>query len=249
MSKDGEVYANMPARSLEWNTAAGKDTIQEWMYGLIDCGLLQEETLIDVFYATKKVVLEVGDDKGNYEYTQFYKEITREEYEKAVKAYNETYQELTTDIENNPDMVPDEAQCLANQERKAALDGWWANHKIPNYKIVVNKKWEHYAQLISLLEGYEFQDTMKMKTGNLIEEEEAWQKRVERWELEKAEKRKKLAEKNKPVEEFVEAPALGKLKSNADMETFVYSRENMITALLQLREKFGLAEGVLNCYE
>lgn len=88
-----------------------------------------------------------------------------------------------------------------------------------------------------------------MKTGNLIEEEEAWQKRVERWELEKAEKRKKLAEKNKPVEEFVEAPALGKLKSNADMETFVYSRENMITALLQLREKFGLAEGVLNCYE
>lgn len=114
MSKDGEVYANMPARSLEWNTAAGKDTIQEWMYGLIDCGLLQEETLIDVFYATKKVVLEVGDDKGNYEYTQFYKEITREEYEKAVKAYNETYQELTTDIENNPDMVPDEAQCLAN---------------------------------------------------------------------------------------------------------------------------------------
>lgn len=187
-----DKFANMSASSLEWHTYSNNDTIQKWLDSLIDCGLLQEDVLVDVYYATRKLTTEDADDDGNYKYTQEYKEITAKEYEKAISAFSEQYKALMTDIDKNPELAKDEVLFWANVERKAALDGWWARRKPYNYKTVINISWPYYNELLGLLDNFKFENYVKEKTSNAVEELDAWEKRVAEWEKEKAEKRKKL---------------------------------------------------------
>lgn len=192
-SGNAEQYANMSASSLEWHTYSNNDTIQDWLDSLIDCGLLLEEDLIEVYYATLREAITEPDINGNYQYTQYWKEIERVDYEKAIEAYNDRYSRFG-DISKNPDVAADEAVYLANLARKEALDGWWAMRKRINFKIEINKAWPHYSELISLLENYQFVEYRKERTGNRIKEGEAWEKRLEQWYDEREAKKKRLEE-------------------------------------------------------
>lgn len=193
-------YANMSASSLEWHTYSNNDTIQNWLDSLIDCGLLQEESLIEVYYATKKERLTEPDQNGDYKYTQLWKEIEWSDYERAINAYNETYKSYG-DISKNPDVAADEAVFNANMARKDALEGWWAMRKHINYKIVVNKRWPQLNQLLSLLDQYEYVEYQKERTGNQIKEDEAFLDRWIKWEEEKYEKKIRLLEEARQAEE------------------------------------------------
>ena len=254
-------YANMSARSLEWYSPSYYTTIQKWMEGLIDCGLLVEENLVEVYYATKKNEIDCDENGDIYTYYQEQKEITYEEYSLAVKAYNDIYNKMTRDIDTNPYVVADEAIYVANCERRAALDGWWANRKSCNCKIVINKQWEYYDELMLLLEAQQFEAYQMKKSKSHFKEMEEFDKRVQRWEEEKQAKAKKLnieivpqvvevvkMQPIKKVEEKEEVEVIHKkhkLKDNSDMPVF----DNVRDALLHLKEKFGIREGVLNCYE
>lgn len=190
-SGNASQFANMSASSLEWYTYSNNDTIQDWLESLIDCGLLQEEELIEVFYATKKERLTAPDVNGDYQYTQLWKEITWVEYEKAIKAYAERYEKFG-DISKNPEVAADEAVYEANAAKKDALGGWWAMRKRYNFKTVINKNWAQYNQLIALLEEYDYQEYRKQRTGNAIKEEAAFLERWEKWQEEKYQKKLKL---------------------------------------------------------
>lgn len=192
-SGNSEQFANMSASSLEWHTYSNNDTIQNWLESLIDCGLLQEENMIEVYYATKKKMLQLADYNGDYTYTQICKEISREEYNKAVKAYSDKMKSYG-ELNKNPDVANDEAIFNANVAKKDALDGWWAMRKTANYKIIINKNWSHYSELLALLDNFQFENYEKEKSGNLLIDEQKWEERLRRWELEKIEKRKKLEE-------------------------------------------------------
>ena len=193
-------FANMSASSLEWHTYSNNDTIQNWLDSLIDCGLLQEEDFVEVYYATYKERLTAPDENGDYKYTQFWKEIEWSDYEKAIKAYKDKYEKFG-DISKNPDVAADEAVYEANCARKEALEGWWAMRKPYNFKIVINKRWPQYNQLISLLEQYEFVEYQKERTGNQIKEDEAFAERMQKWYDEREEKRKRLEEEARKAEQ------------------------------------------------
>ena len=198
-SGETDQFANMSASSLEWYTYSNNDTIQNWLDSLIDCGLLQEEELIEVYYATKKEKLTAPDANGDYQYTQLWKEITWEDYETAIRAYREEYQKYG-DISKNPEVAADEAVYNANMARKDALGGWWAKRKPYNFKVVINKGWTHYSQLLSLLEQYNYQEYSKQKTGNKFKEDAAFLERWEKWEEEKYQKKIKMREEEIEME-------------------------------------------------
>lgn len=246
-STGNDDYANMSASSLEWLTYSNNDTIQNWLYSLIDCGLLVEENWEEVYYATRKVQVS-SDEDGNYDYTQEVKFISRFEYEKAIRAYSECVLNYG-DISKNPDVVFDEMVFEANLAKKQALDGWWAMRKTANYKITINKEWKYYQQLLSLLEQFEVQEYHMLKQGNFLVDEARWIERMERWEREKEEKRKKLLAKtqneikyneHKKVlveEEYYRVPP-AKIRSNDEIEVSNGFQEY----LEQLNEKYYLTK-------
>lgn len=227
----------MPAKSLEWITPSSDDTIQGWIDNLIKCGLLIEDELVSSYYATQRLTVQPLDDDANYTYTQIYKEISREEYTQATKAYSDCLKDFGN-ISKNPDVAFDEAIFQACLVKKATLDGWWAMKK-KSFKTSINEEWEHLPQLRSLLEKYDFKEYIKEKPGNYLEDEKMWEEREKKWAQEREEKRKKLAEQEiKPVEEAaeVEEPRYKELqKELEDMpivdnfrDYLVYIHENII---------------------
>lgn len=248
-------FANMSPSSLQWYTPSCKNTIQNWINCLLDCGLLVEEECVPAYYATIKEKTQVNNETGDYKYTQKWKEITREEYDKAIAAYSDTYSFGAKDIDTNPDLVMDELIYYANRARKEALEGWWANFKKPNYSIVINSEWERYDELLSLLEEYKFYNFTLEKDGNLYEDAEMWEKRFAEWEEEKQKKRQKQEEeknievKEQPAKEKTETDtnATDKimiLKDTSDMPVFTDVRE----ALKYLQKNY-INDGGLREYE
>lgn len=185
--------ANMTAGSLQWLTYSCDETINHWLKALIDCGLLINEPLGECYYATKKEYLEFDDESGDYTYTMLQKPISPTEYEQAMAAYNAAYKEFFEDIDNNPDMVEDEALYYASKAKKDAIGGWWPMRK--NTGITsVNTAFPHYNELLELLKGKEFDDYAKVRSGNILKDQKAWEERVAAWEKEKADKRRRLEE-------------------------------------------------------
>lgn len=202
-----DEYVNMTPRCLEWITPTSRETMGDWMEALEERGLIKTNNFIEVYYATKKEWLTETQENGDYEYTRISKPITKEEYEASTEAYTKFYQENMKDIDRNPDLAVDEVQYYANQARMKALEGWWGMRKTSG-QIEINKKWEHYEELLELLADYEFVNYTKSAIGNVIEEEEALERRVKAWEREKKEKKERLAEeeaeRKKEIAEAVE---------------------------------------------
>ena len=243
-------FANMSPSSLQWYTPSCKNTIQNWIDCLLDCGLLVEEECVPSYYATMKEKTYVNNETGDYKYTQKWKEITKEEYDKAITAYSDTYTFGVKDIDTNPDLVMDELIYYANRARKDALEGWWANFKKPNSSISINNEWEGYDELLTLLEDYKFYNFTLEKDGNLNDDAEMWEKRFAEWEEEKQKKRQKQQEATKePIKEKVETGTsttdkIMILKDTSDMPVFTDIRE----ALKYLQDNY-IRDGGLREYE
>lgn len=117
-------YATMTASSLEWFCESNDDTIQAWLNALIKCGLLYEKDYEESFYATMREKGKANPRTGNYQYKQLWKEISVEEYQKAIKAYADSYTEYMKNIETDANKIEEEGIYLANNARREALDGW-----------------------------------------------------------------------------------------------------------------------------
>lgn len=243
-----EEYVNYSYRSLEWVSQSSYNTIEGWMKSLIECGLLIEEPLVNVYYATQKEIVEEYDN-GDYDYTQKIKEITKEEYDLAIKAYSDTMKGFG-EISKNPDIAYDEAVYLANSARREALNGWWAMRKKDNDRLHINYQWKELPQLLSLLEKnnvvWEYK---RLKRGNHEKDWDLMEERFEKWEEEKRKKREKLMETeiienlitpNIEVEVEVEDRVIkdntppAKIRSNREIERCKDFHEY----LLQLNELF-----------
>lgn len=235
-------YLDLSYRSLEWHTNSSYMTIEDWMKSLIQCGLLVEKQLISVYYATQREIL-TENENGDYEYTQIVKYITKEEYDRCIEAYDYTIKSFG-DISKNPDVASDEAIYLANSARREALDGWWGMKKKDCYALEVNKAFPHLPQLLLLLEEYKVEDYKRTRNGNHEKDYENWLKRWEEWEVEKYEKKKRLAKEYlKNCEYYSEVEKIEVSKEVIEMAKEIEAEEETYeTYAVKAQEKWNTVE-------
>ncbi len=184
--------ANMPSRCLEWIVPVSHPTINTWINGLIKAGLLIKEECVDTYYATYRdfAVDENSEDAADYLWTRRYAVITREEFEKAAKAYNDYYNDYMKDYDTNWKKIDEEGKYLASREKLEAInkkEKWWAI--LQTHTISLNKAWPHYDELIELLKNYSFEPYEKWEHGNYDDDEKERIEREERWKRLKEERR------------------------------------------------------------
>lgn len=176
-------------------TYAVKDTCKLWIDSLVSVGFLKPKFCESRYYATYHKQEGYADlATGNYTWFMEVRLIKKEDWDKAYAAFHEVYDAYIDGIDDNPNLIFDMLVHMANQKKKASLDGWWpCTHSIE--PLEVNRDWPHLDELISLLEQYPYEEYRQPHKGNVARDEAAWNKKMEDWKTALEAKREMLKKK------------------------------------------------------
>lgn len=204
LSPTGTDLLGMNPRTISHFTYLNNHLVEDYLNAFIDCGLLVRNNYDTMYYATiRNELMEIPDDwdDGGYYFEYKAKAITHEEYMKAYNAFYDSLNRDMEDIENNLEMVPDLAIRNANCAKRCALDGWWVC-KDGVCPLEVNKCWELFPTLSSLLEQYQYYEYHHKYKGNHRKEWELAQAKDEEIKRQLEEKKAMFEKMAKEIEEL-----------------------------------------------
>lgn len=206
LSPFGNELLKTTPQTISHFTYINKHLVKEYVDRFIEVGFLKINEFEETYYATKRDYDE-ADENGDYLFYYEMRLLTQEEYLKAYQAFYEVYDMCMTNIDDNPDMIPELALMAGNSAKKDAIGGWWVCQDEINHPLYINKKWKHLPQLLSLLEQYSYQEYRHPYKGNSEKDLLVWQKKcedIERKLQEKKERMMKLEKENKEQKREIE---------------------------------------------